>query len=75
MVVGSIPRMGKTFAARRLASLDQHQNRRRTSWHRWTTLAILAAPSAPPPRLTATVLDPTGLIPLPANKLYHLFTS
>ena len=42
LLIGAIPRMGKTFAARRLASLDQHQNRRRTSWHRWTTLAILA---------------------------------
>ena len=42
-VAGQRWRVEENFqAAKRLVGLDQHQVRRWTSWHRWTTLAMLA---------------------------------
>ena len=42
-VAGQRWRIEETFqAAKGLTGLDQHQVRRWTSWHRWTTLAMLA---------------------------------
>ena len=42
-VAGQRWRIEESFqAAKGLAGLDQHQVRRWTSWHRWTTLAMLA---------------------------------
>jgi len=61
-------------AAKTGLGLDQHQHRRWTSWHRWTTLAILAHAF-----LAAATADhrhhdePAGLIPLTVNELRHLF--
>ncbi len=59
-------------AAKTGLGLDQHQHRRWTSWHRWTTLVILAHAF-----LAATNHrhrpDPAGLIPLTVNELRHLF--
>ncbi|WP_172875960.1 IS701 family transposase [Micromonospora inositola] len=61
-------------AAKTGLGLDQHQNRRWTSWHRWTTLAILAHAF-----LAAATAghrhhdEPTDLIPLTVNELRHLF--
>ena len=54
-----------------LAGLDQHQVRRWNSWHRWTTLAMLASAfrtaaerSRQPP--------PDGMIPLTSSEIHHL---
>ena len=42
-VAGQRWRIEESFqAAKGLTGLDQHQVRRWTSWHRWTTLAMLA---------------------------------
>jgi SRSO17 transposase len=42
-VAGQRWRIEESFqAAKSLTGLDQHQVRRWTSWHRWTTLAMLA---------------------------------
>jgi SRSO17 transposase len=62
-------------AAKTGLGLDQHQHRRWTSWHRWTTLVILAHAF-----LAAATAghrhrhDPAELIPLTVNELRHLFT-
>lgn len=58
-----------------LTGLDEHQVRRWTSWHRWTTLAMLAhafltISAAIERSLHAT---PTGLIPLTVNEFRKLF--
>jgi SRSO17 transposase len=62
-------------AAKGLTGLDQHQVRRWTSWHRWTTLAMLA--HAFLAVATATERDaqptPTGLITLTVNEFRRLF--
>jgi SRSO17 transposase len=62
-------------AAKSLTGLDQHQVRRWTSWHRWTTLAMLA--HAFLAVATATERDtqptPTGLIALTVNEFRRLF--
>ena len=62
-------------AAKGLAGLDQHQVRRWTSWHRWTTLAMLA--HAFLAVATATERDspphPDGLITLTVNEFRRLF--
>jgi SRSO17 transposase len=59
-------------AAKTGLGLDQHQHRRWTSWHRWTTLAILAHAF-----LAAATAghhhDPADLIPLTLNELRRLF--
>src|SRR6476659_5555682 len=58
-----------------LTGLDQHQVRRWTSWHRWTTLAMLA--HAFLAVATATQRDthpnPEGLISLTVNEFRRLF--
>ena len=63
-------------AGKTLTGLDDHQVRTWTSWHRWTTLAILAsacltlaaaAERASPP--------PPGQIPLTRNEIAHLLAA
>ena len=64
-------------AGKGLAGLDEHQVRTWTSWHRWVTLAMLAAAflavaaaaERPAPR------HPDGLIPLTRNEIASLFAS
>jgi hypothetical protein len=56
--------------------LDEHQVRRWTSWHRWTSLAMLAHAFL---AITAVIAraetpSPQGLIVLTANGVRHLFT-
>jgi hypothetical protein len=64
-----------TQAAKGLTGLDQHQVRRWTSWHRWTTLAMLAHAFL----AVATAIErdhapaPTGLIELTVNEFRRLF--
>lgn len=60
-------------AAKTGLGLDQHQNRRWTSWHRWTTLAILAHAFLAAATTHRSRPDPAGLIALTANELRHLF--
>jgi hypothetical protein len=58
-----------------LVGLDQHQVRRWNSWHRWTTLAMLAHAFL----AVATAIErdttptPTGLITLTVNEFRRLF--
>jgi SRSO17 transposase len=75
-VAGQRWRIEESFqAAKGLAGLDQHQVRRWTSWHRWTTLAMLAhaflavATSIERERSPA----PDGLIELTVNEFRRLF--
>ncbi|MET9183612.1 IS701 family transposase [Kitasatospora aureofaciens] len=68
----------ETFqAAKGLAGLDEHQVRRWTSWHRWTTLAMLAhaflAIAAATERTVSS--PPTGLVPLTCSEIRRLFTT
>ncbi len=75
-VAGQRWRIEESFqAAKGLTGLDQHQVRRWTSWHRWTTLAMLA--HAFLAVATATERDthptPTGLIMLTVNEFRRLF--
>lgn len=75
-VAGQRWRIEESFqAAKGLAGLDQHQVRRWNSWHRWTTLAMLAhaflAVATAIERDTA--LTPTGLITLTVNEFRRLF--
>ena len=75
-VAGQRWRIEESFqAAKGLTGLDQHQVRRWTSWHRWTTLAMLA--HAFLAVATATERDtrpaPAGLIPLTVNEFRRLF--
>jgi SRSO17 transposase len=75
-VAGQRWRVEESFqAAKGLTGLDQHQVRRWTSWHRWTTLAMLA--HAFLAVATATERDtrptPTGLITLTVNEFRRLF--
>ena len=62
-------------AAKGLTGLDQHQVRRWVSWHRWTTLAMLAhaflAVATAAERDTQPT--PTGLITLTVNEFRRLF--
>ena len=63
-------------AGKGLAGLDQHQVRRWNSWHRWTTLAMLA--SAFLAVLAATERrqpPPAGMIPLTSNEIHHLLNA
>ncbi|GLW74687.1 transposase [Kitasatospora phosalacinea] len=67
----------ETFqAAKGLAGLDEHQVRRWTSWHRWTTLAMLAhaflAVTAAIERAAPTA---PGLAPLTCNEIRRLFAA
>jgi SRSO17 transposase len=75
-VAGQRWRIEESFqAAKGLTGLDQHQVRRWTSWHRWTTLAMLA--HAFLAVATATEHDtqptPAGLIALTVNEFRRLF--
>src|SRR6201982_3612106 len=75
-VAGQRWRIEESFqAAKGLTGLDQHQVRRWTSWHRWTTLAMLA--HAFLAVATATDRDaqptPSGLIALTVNEFRRLF--
>jgi SRSO17 transposase len=62
-------------AAKGLTGLDQHQVRRWTSWHRWTTLAMLAHAFL----AVATAIErdhapaPPGMIVLTVNEFRRLF--
>jgi SRSO17 transposase len=64
-------------ASKGLAGLDEHQVRTWTSWHRWVTLAMLAAAflavAAAAERRRHP--DPDGLIPLTRNEIAALFAS
>jgi hypothetical protein len=59
-------------ASKGLAGLDEHQVRTWTSWHRWVTLAMLAAAflAAAGHRRDPV---PDGLIPLTRNEIAILF--
>ena len=75
-VAGQRWRIEESFqAAKGLTGLDQHQVRRWTSWHRWTTLAMLAhaflAVATAAERDTQPT--PTGLIPMTVNEFRRLF--
>jgi SRSO17 transposase len=75
-VAGQRWRIEESFqAAKGLTGLDQHQVRRWGSWHRWTTLAMLAhaflaVATAIERDTTAT---PAGLIALTVNEFRRLF--
>lgn len=75
-VAGQRWRIEESFqTAKGLVGLDQHQVRRWTSWHRWTTLAMLAHAFL----AVATAIErditptPTGLITLTVNEFRRLF--
>lgn len=75
-VAGQRWRIEESFqAAKGLTGLDQHQVRRWTSWHRWTTLAMLAhaflAVATAAQRDAAPA--PAGLIELTVNEFRRLF--
>jgi SRSO17 transposase len=75
-VAGQRWRIEESFqAAKGLVGLDQHQVRRWTSWHRWTTLAMLA--HAFLAVATASERDhapaPTEMIDLTVNEFRRLF--
>jgi len=75
-VAGQRWRIEESFqAAKGLVGLDQHQVRRWRSWHRWTTLAMLAhaflAVACAVERDTTPT--PTGLIALTVNEFRRLF--
>jgi SRSO17 transposase len=64
-------------ASKGLAGLDEHQVRTWTSWHRWVTLAMLAAAVL---AITAAAEHrhappPDGQIPLTRNEIATLFAS
>ena len=75
-VAGQRWRIEESFqSAKGLVGLDQHQVRRWTSWHRWTTLAMLAHAFL----AVATAIErdhtpaPPGLIALTVNEFRRLF--
>jgi SRSO17 transposase len=75
-VAGQRWRIEESFqAAKGLTGLDQHQVRRWTSWHRWTTLAMFAHAFL----AVATAVErdyapaPAGLIELTVNEFRRLF--
>lgn len=75
-VAGQRWRIEESFqAAKGLVGLDQHQVRRWTSWHRWTTLAMFAhaflAVATATERTSAST--PAGLIALTVNEFRRLF--
>jgi SRSO17 transposase len=61
-------------AGKGLAGLDQHQVRRWNSWHRWTTLAMLAYAFLAVLAATERARQPApaGMIPLTCNEIHHL---
>ena len=75
-VAGQRWRIEESFqAAKGLTGLDQHQVRRWTSWHRWTTLAMLAHAFLAVATATERDAQPTpeGLIALTVNEFRRLF--
>jgi SRSO17 transposase len=64
-------------AGKGLAGIDEHQVRRWDSWHRWTTLAMLAAAFLTITAATehATQPSPDGQIPLTRNVIARLLTA
>jgi SRSO17 transposase len=75
-VAGQRWRIEESFqAAKGLVGLDQHQVRRWRSWHRWTTLAMLAHAFLAVATATErdTVPTPAGLIALTVNEFRRLF--
>lgn len=65
----------ETFqAGKGLAGLDQHQVRPWNSWHRWTTLAMLARAFLAVLATTerARQPPPDGMIPLTSSEIHHL---
>ncbi len=75
-VAGQRWRIEESFqSAKGLTGLDQHQVRRWASWHRWTTLAMLAHAFL----AVATAIErdhapaPAGLIELTVNEFRRLF--
>ncbi|CCH79830.1 hypothetical protein BN12_60036 [Nostocoides japonicum T1-X7] len=77
-VAGNRWRIEESFqAAKTLLGLDQHQVRRWDSWHRWTTLAMLAHAFLTVVTATerATHPAPDGLIDLTLYELRRLFTA
>ena len=75
-VAGQRWRIEESFqAAKSLTGLDQHQVRRWVSWHRWTTLAMLAhaflAVATAAERDTQST--PEGLITFTVNEFRRLF--
>jgi len=68
----------ETFqAAKGLAGLDEHQVRRWTSWHRWTTLAMLAHAFLAVTAATERAGCPPSpeLAPLTCGEIQRLFTA
>jgi SRSO17 transposase len=77
-VAGQRWRIEESFqTAKGLTGLDQHQVRRWTSWHRWTTLAMLAHAFLAVATATERDVQPTpvGLIALTVNEFRHLFNA
>jgi SRSO17 transposase len=75
-VAGQRWRIEESFqAAKGLVGLDEHQVRRWTSWHRWTTLAMLAHAFLAVAAATERDVAPTprGLITLTVNEFRRLF--
>ena len=75
-VAGQRWRIEESFqAAKELTGLDQHQVRRWTSWHRWTTLAMLAHAFLAVATATERDTQPasTSLITLTVNEFRRLF--
>jgi SRSO17 transposase len=75
-VAGQRWRIEESFqAAKSLTGLDQHQVRRWTSWHRWTTLAMLAHAFLAVATATERDTQPafTNLITLTVNEFRRLF--
>jgi len=75
-VAGQRWRIEESFqAAKGLTGLDQHQVRRWTSWHRWTTLAMLAHAFLAVATAAERDAQPTltGLIALTVNEFRRLF--
>lgn len=76
LVAGRRWKIEESFqAAKTGLGLDQHQNRRWTSWYRWTTLAILAHAFLATATTHRSRPDPAGLIALTVNELRHLFNT
>ena len=61
--------------AKELAGLDEHQVRTWTSWHRWTTLAMLAYAFLAITRTRETSRGETAMIPQTCNEIRHLLIS
>jgi SRSO17 transposase len=75
-VAGQRWRIEESFqAAKSLTGLDQHQVRRWVSWHRWTTLAMLAHAFLAVATAAERDTQPTpeGLITLTVNEFRRLF--